>query len=409
MTLAAAGADAATVLVELGAVLLLLAAAGRQAHRLGLSPIPLYLLAGLLVGEGSVVELEATRGFIEIGSQIGIVLLLLMLGLEYTGRELVAGLHSNRAAGLVDLVANATPGVIAGWLLGWGTTAAIFLGGITYVSSSGIVSKVLADLGRVGNRETPAVLSILILEDLAMALFLPVSVGLLVATGVVDTLVDIAIAALAVAVAFAITLRFGDRLSRVVFVSSDELLLLSILGAALLVAGTAEQVHAPAAVGALLVGIALSGPAADSARVVLTPLRDLFAAVFFLFFGLELDPATVVPTLPAAAGLAAVTAVAKVFTGSWAARRAGIGLPGRVRAGTVLIARGEFSIIIAGLALAGGLEPDLGPLAAGYVLILATVGPLLTRYADPLAFAVQRAWSDRHGRPGPGLDPKPGR
>jgi CPA2 family monovalent cation:H+ antiporter-2 len=156
-----------------------------------------------------------------------------------------------------------------------------------------------------------------------MALFLPVSVGLLVATGVVDTLVDIAIAALAVAVAFAITLRFGDRLSRVVFVSSDELLLLSILGAALLVAGTAEQVHAPAAVGALLVGIALSGPAADSARVVLTPLRDLFAAVFFLFFGLELDPATVVPTLPAAAGLAAVTAVAKVFTGRPAGRASG--------------------------------------------------------------------------------------
>jgi CPA2 family monovalent cation:H+ antiporter-2 len=382
--------DAATVLVELGAVLLLLAVAGRVADRLGVSPIPLYLLAGLLVGEGSAVELKASREFIEIGALVGIVLLLLVLGLEYSGRELVISLRTNRAAGVLDLVANATPGVVAGLLLGWGTTAAVFLGGVTYISSSGIVSKVLTDLGRIGNRETPTVLSLLIIEDLAMALFLPVAAGLLVANGVLDTAVDIAIAALAVAGAFLVALRFGDRLSRIVAISSDELLLLTLLGVALLVAGTAERIHAPAAVGALLVGIALSGPTAEAARLVLAPLRDLFAAAFFLYFGLGLDPAALVPALPAAGGLALVTAVTKIGTGSWAARRAGIGLPGRIRAGTVLVARGEFSIIIAGLALAGGLEPDLGPFAAAYVLVLATAGPLLTRFADPLAYAIQR-------------------
>lgn len=391
----AAQVDPATVLVELGSILLLLAVVGRIAGRFGLSPIPLYLVAGLFVGEGTPIDLDATRDFIETAAQIGIVLLLLMLGLEYSGRELVASVHANRAAGLADLVLNATPGLLAAWLLGWGTTAAVFLGGITYISSSGIVSKVLADLGRVGNRETPSVLSILVIEDLGMALFLPVSIGLLAASGVVETVVDIAVATLAVAVAFAVTLLWGERISQAVFHASTELFVLTVLGLALLVAGAAEEIHAPSAVAALLVGIALSGPAAEAAKVALTPLRDLFAAVFFVFFGLEVDPGNVPPALPVATGLAVVTALTKLATGAWAARRAGIALPGQIRAGSVLIARGEFSIILAGLALAGGVEPDLGPVAASYVLIVATAGPLLTRFADPVAFSLQRRMAER--------------
>jgi CPA2 family monovalent cation:H+ antiporter-2 len=391
----AAEVEAATVLVQLGSILLLLAVVGRIAGRFGLSPIPLYLVAGLFIGEGTPIDLDATRDFIETAAQVGIVLLLLMLGLEYSGRELVASVHANRAAGVADLVLNATPGLLAAWLLGWGTTTAVFLGGITYISSSGIVSKVLADLGRVGNRETPSVLSILVIEDLGMALFLPVSIGLLASSGVVQTIADIAVATAAVAGAFAVTLRFGDRISRAVFHASTELLVLTVLGLALLVAGAAEEIHAPSAVAALLVGIALSGPAAEAAKVALTPLRDLFAAVFFVFFGLEVDPATVPPALPVATALALVTALTKLATGAWAARRAGIALPGQIRAGTVLIARGEFSIILAGLALAGGIEPDLGPVAASYVLIVATAGPLLTRFADPVAFSLQRTLANR--------------
>ncbi|MCI3948378.1 MAG: potassium transporter, partial [Acidimicrobiales bacterium] len=142
-------------------------------------------------------------------------------------------------------------------------------------------------------------------------------------------------------------------------------------------------------VAALLVGIALSGRAADSARVVLTPLRDLFAAVFFVFFGLEVDPASIPPVLPEAAALAVVTTATKVYTGAWAAGRAGVGLPGRLRAGTVLVARGEFSIIIAGIALAEGVEPELGAIAAAYVLLVASSGPILTRFADPIAERLQ--------------------
>jgi monovalent cation:H+ antiporter-2, CPA2 family len=384
-----AATDIPVTIVELGIVLLVLAVAGRLARRVGVSTIPLYLLAGLTLGEGGVLELVTARDFIETGAEIGVILLLLMLGLEYSGAELVDSLRTSRRAGLLDVALNATPGVVAGYLLGWDTTAALFLGGITYVSSSGVVAKVLEELGRIGNRETPAVLSLLIFEDLVMAVFLPVAASLAVASGAAETAADVAIALAAVAVAFVVTLRLGDKVSRLVSSPSNELLLLTVLGTTFLVAGGAEQVGAPGAVVALLVGIALSGRAAERSRVVLTPLRDLFAAVFFVFFGLEVDPASVPPVLPEAVALAVVTGATKVLTGMWAAGRAGVGLPGRLRAGTVLVARGEFSIILAGIAVAEGMEPELGALAAAYVLIVASAGPLLTRFADPVAQRLQ--------------------
>jgi monovalent cation:H+ antiporter-2, CPA2 family len=380
-----AATETSTLLVELGGVLLLLAVAGRLARRIAVSPIPLYLAAGLILGDGGLVDLDAATEFMETGGEVGVILLLLMLGLEYTSDELIAGLRTSRWAGLLDLALNATPGVLTGYLLGWDTVEALFLGGITYISSSGVVAKVLDELGRIGNRETPTVLSLLIFEDLVMAVFLPVAAGLAIASGAADTVRDVGVALAAVALAFAAARLLGDRLSRLVFNQSGELLMLSVLGGALLIAGTAEELQAPAAVAALLVGIALSGPAADSSRRVLTPLRDLFAALFFVSFAIGVDPGAIPDVLPEAAALAIVTAGTKVAAGVAAAKRAGLGLPARLRAGTVLVARGEFSIIIAGVAVAEGLEPDLATLAATYVLILASVGPVLTRFADPIA------------------------
>jgi monovalent cation:H+ antiporter-2, CPA2 family len=111
---------------------------------------------------------------------------------------------------------------------------------------------------------------------------------------------------------------------------------------------------------------------------VLTPLRDLFAAVFFLAIGLTVDPGDLVPMLPAALALAAVTAGTKVLTGQFAARREGVGRPGQLRAGTALIVRGEFSLVIIGLV--GVSIEAIGAVATPYVFILAIVGPILTRF-----------------------------
>jgi CPA2 family monovalent cation:H+ antiporter-2 len=374
----------ALFLIELGTVVLGLAVLARLASRLAFSPIPLYLLAGLAFGRGGLVPVVTAEEFIEVGAELGVILLLFMLGLEYSAEELTETLRVATRPALLDVGLNFTPGVVAGFLLGWGPLPAILLGGITFMTSSGIASKVLLDLGWVGNRETPTVLSILVVEDLTMALYLPVIAVLLLGTGVLAGVLTTVAAVGTVGLILLLALRYGPVLSRVVFSRSDEAVLLSILGLTLLVAGVAERVQVSAAVGAFLVGIAVSGPAADRARSLLGPMRDLFGAVFFVFFGLRIDPSTIPGVLGPAVALAVAGAATKMATGWWAASAAGVGLRGRLRAGAVLAARGEFSIAIAALAVGAGREPLLGPFTAAYVLILAALAPVLARVSEPV-------------------------
>jgi len=180
-----------------------------------------------------------------------------------------------------------------------------------------------------------------------------------------------------VALVLVAAVRYGRQLSQFAAHESDEIILLTIFGAVLLIAGAAQRFQVSAAIGAFLVGIAVSGPIAEQTYRLLGPLRDLFAATFFFFFGLEIDPATLVPALPLAVALGFATGATKVLTGYWAARKTGIDQRGGLRAGIELIPRGEFSIVIAGLGVA--IEPRLGPLSAAYVLFLAIAGPFLAR------------------------------
>jgi monovalent cation:H+ antiporter-2, CPA2 family len=372
----------ALLLVELGAVVLGLGLVARFAGRVAISPIPFYLLAGLALGEGGLVPIVTSEDFIEVGAELGVIFLLLMLGLEYSAGELVTGMRSVAPAGLVDLALNFTPGVVAGMLLGWGFVPALFLGGVTYISSSGVIAKLLSDLGWTANRETPVVLSILVFEDLMMAVLLPV-LGVLALGGTLgNAVVTIGIAVVVMAVAIAAAYRLDDRIGTAVFHRSDEVSLLTVLGLTLLVAGLAEGVNISAAVGAFLVGISVSGEGVDRARALLGPMRDLFAAVFFVFFGLSTDPRDIPEVLVVAVVLGVVTAATKYLTGWWAARRSGIGTRGRRRAALALIARGEFSIIIAGLGAGLAAGAELSALAAAYVLLMAVAGPIAARFAD---------------------------
>jgi CPA2 family monovalent cation:H+ antiporter-2 len=381
--------NTARLLLELGAVLFALGTLGRLAGRIGLSPIPLYLLAGLAFGTGGLLPLDAPEGFFTTGSQVGVVLLLLALGVEYTADELITNLRRQAPIGVLDLLLNGFPGAVLAVMLGWGPIAALAMFGVTAVSSSGIVSKILTDLGRLGNRETPSVLSVLVLEDLAMAVYLPVLTALVAASTPGSAVTSVLIALGMLAVVLTIALRQGDAVTRFVGARSDEVMLLCVLGLALLVAGAAEAVHVSAAVGAFLLGIALSGEVADHIRGLLGPLRDVFAAVFFVFFGLSTDPAALPSVLLPAALLAVVGVATKVLTGWAAGRRAGVGSAGRLRAGVTLVARGEFSIIIAGL-VAASVTPSFAPTVAAYVLIIAVLGPLAPRLADPLVHHLAR-------------------
>jgi monovalent cation:H+ antiporter-2, CPA2 family len=368
------------LLIEVGAMLFALGMLGRLGRRIGLSPIPLYLLAGLAFGQGGVLPLSASEEFIEVGAEIGVILLLVMLGLEYSATELVGNLRSAAPAGVIDSLLNAIPGAAFAFLLGWGWEAALVLAGITWVSSSGVIAKVLGDLGRLGNRETPVILSVLVIEDLAMAFYLPLVTAVLAGVGLVGGAKALAVAVVTVIAVLVVAIRYGHAISNFVSVKDSEALLLSVLGLTMFVAGVAAELNVSAAVGAFLVGIALSGQVAHSAVQMLSPLRDLFAAVFFVFFGLSTHPSDIPPVLLPALGLAALTMATKVLTGVLAARRAGIALPGQLRTGLALMPRGEFSIVIAGLA--AGIQPQLAPLATAYVLITVVTGPMLARLPD---------------------------
>jgi len=370
----------ALVLLELAAVVLALALLARLAARTGFSPIPLYLIVGLLLAAFWSPDLSSTA--IALESQIAVALLLFMLGLEYTGEELRDSLRSGRAPSAVDFVLNFTPGLAAGFLLGWSWLACVVLGGITYISSSSIVAKVLDDLDRLGNRETPAVLSLLVTEDLVMAVFLPLVAVALAGGGVLSGMLSMAIALATVGAALYVAMRHGRRVSGVISHSSDEVVLLSVLGLLLVVAALGELLQFSAAVGAFLVGIALSGPLVEHARRLVGPVRDIAAAAFFVLFGMQVEIDRIPGVLLPALVLAAVTMLTKLATG-WVAAR-GCATPGKLRAGTALMARGEFSVIIAELAVVAGLQSRLGPLAVTYVLATAVVGPLATRWAGSL-------------------------
>jgi CPA2 family monovalent cation:H+ antiporter-2 len=381
-------------LIELGAVFFGLGLLGRLAWRIGISPIPLYLLGGLAFGAGGLIPLEGIGEFAELAAEIGVILLLLLLGLEYSAEELVTGLKRSWLAGLLDLVLNALPGAAVALILGWGPVGAMAMAGVTYISSSGIIAKVLGDLGRLGNRETPVVLSILVFEDLAMAVYLPILTALLAGATLAGGLTAVGVSLVVITVVLVIALKFGRYVSMLVDSPEPEVFLLRVLGAALLVAGIASQLQVSAAVGAFLLGIAISGSTAENATKMLEPLRDLFAAMFFVVFGLNTDPATIPPVLGFAVALAVVTTLTKVITGWFAARQQGIGRLGRARAGAALVARGEFSIVIAGLAVtAGAVDSQLAALATAYVLLMAILGPVAARVVEPVAYFAQRKFT----------------
>ena len=366
-------------LLELGAVILGLAVLARIAARFDLPTAPLYLLAGLAFGEGGIVPLVTTGHFVETGAEVGLVLLLFVLGLEHSSRDLIATARSSASAGVADVLLNATPGVLAALLFGWGLLAAAFLAGITYVSSSGVAAKLLEHAGPHARDAGRFVITIAVIEDFVMALYLPFLAALLLGGDAFGSILAALIAVIVVVAVLAIGTRVEVGVSRAIFSRSDEALLLSILGFAFLIAGVAEVAKFSAVVGALLAGILLSGPAARNAQALVRPLRDLFAAFFFVFIGLSIDPSTIPPVLGWAVLVGVVTAATKVLTGWWAGRSLEPDRRARAVVGAALVPRGEFALAIAGLAAGSAVDERLGPFTVAYVIITIVIGSIATR------------------------------
>jgi monovalent cation:H+ antiporter-2, CPA2 family len=373
--------ETAPVYLQLGAVLFVLGIAARAAGRLGLPTVPLYLIAGLTLSAFDIPALEGV--ILEVAAGLGVILLLFLIGLEYTAEELSANLRRFRRVGILDFVLNFLAGFAFALLLGWDPLAAMLLGGITWVTSSGIVVKALTDLGWRG-RETPVIVAVLVAEDLAMAIYLPLAASLLIGGGVLAGFGSMTIAVAAALAAMVGAFRYGEALGRVVSHSSEEVVLLTALGLVLVVAGIAEELQVSAAVGAFLAGIALSGEVAHRTRTLLAPIRDFNMSLFFLFFTLQVDVGELGHVALPALALAVLTGASKIATGRKAARLAGLDERESARVALALIARGEMSIVLAGLGATAAVEPELMPLAAAYVLVLAIAGPVGMRFADEL-------------------------
>ena len=367
------------LLTEIGAALLVLGIVAFVANRLKFSVVPLYLLIGLAIGEGGLVPLSVSEEFMNTGSQIGAIMLLLLLGLEYSAYDLAKAFKVRKSAGLVDFVANSIPGFVLGLLLGWGLTGAFALAGITYVSSSGIAAQLIKEMGWRRSEVAKRATSVLVFEDLALAPYLPLLTSVVLGVGVWSGLLSVGLALAITGLVILISFKGSSKLVKILDPSEPGGLLLTVFGAALLAAGLADLVGFSGVVAAFLIGLLLTGEVAETARARLSPIRDIFAAIFFLFFGITTDPAHLPKVLPLAILLSVLGIAGKYLVGWWVTRD----LTDRLstwRATGFLIARGEFSMVIAALAAPIVLEVELQALTLAYVIITAFAASVVLRF-----------------------------
>ncbi|MDT0345658.1 cation:proton antiporter [Streptomyces litchfieldiae] len=360
----------------------------RLGGRIGLPTIPLFILAGILLGPNTpgFVLLEDPHD-LEMLSALGLVLLLFYLGLEFHMEDLRTGGRKMVVAGSAYLALNVGAGLAFGFALGWGTSEALVLAGVLGISSSAIVTKILVDLGRIGNPETKPILGIIVVEDIFLALYLaalqPVISG---ADDVGAMLADMG-KAFGFLVLLAVAARWGTGvIGRLFATRDDELLVISFLGAAVLVSGVAEKFGVADAIAAFMVGLILGNTGSgDRIRELVHPLRDAFAAIFFFGFGLSIDPGDLPSVIWPVLIALLVTISMNVLAGLFTARVYGFGPRPTANAATTLLARGEFALILATMAAAAGLDERLSPFIAGYVLILAVIAPLVAGRSHWLA------------------------
>lgn len=367
-------------LVALGGAFLAAFVLARLGRRIGLPTIPFFMAAGIMFGPHTPgLELVSEPADLEILAALGLVLLLFHLGLEFSLEGLASGGRKLVATGAMYIGLNVGGGLVFGFALGWGTPEAFVLAGAVGISSSAIVTKLLIDLRRLANPESRLILGIIVVEDIFLALYLA---ALQPALGEAEDLVGAA-AELGLAFAFLVGLftvaRWGARwVGRAIETNDDELLTIGFLGLAIMTAGFAEHLGVSEAIGAFMVGLILAETTlAPRVERLVLPLRDAFAAIFFFAFGLSIDPDAVGDVIVPVMVALAMSLVLNVTAGIVAARWHGFRRRAAVNVGFTILGRGEFSLILATLAVGAGLDERIRPFVALYVLILAVTAPVL--------------------------------
>ncbi|MEU6612600.1 cation:proton antiporter [Streptomyces sp. JL1001] len=363
----------------MGGAFLAAAVLARLGGRIGLPTIPLFILAGILLGPHTPgYTLLSNPHDLEMLSALGLVLLLFYLGLEFHMDDLRTGGRKMAIAGGTYLALNVGAGLVFGFALGWGTSEALVLAGVLGISSSAIVTKILVDLGRIGNPETRPILGIIVVEDIFLALYLAALQPILSGADSLSAALIDGGKAFGFLLLLALAARFGTKLiGKLMNTKDDELLVISFLGVAVFVAGVSEMFGVADAIGAFMVGLMLgSTSSGDRILKLVHPLRDAFGAIFFFAFGLSIDPGDLPSVLWPVVAAVVLTLAMNIAAGLAAAKVYSFGAQATSNIATTLVARGEFALILATMAAAAGLDERLSPFIAGYVLLLAVLAPL---------------------------------
>ena len=377
-------------LSQLAITVAVLGGMGLVVSRFGLSAIPAYLLAGILLGPNepqqlSLIEPSEVTDFV---ATLGLIFLLFFLGLEFSFSRLVGTGRHVVVGGAIDLVVNAGLGAIVGVVAFGFSFAALVLAVAIYVSSSAITVKGLIDFRRLGDDETALVLAILVFEDLVIAFAL----GFIGGGGgeLAETLALVA-RALTFVVLGLLAARFLTRpLDSLLDRLPREFFLLLIAAFVAGAAALAAELGLSEAIGALLAGVVL---AETSVRGEIEErffsFRDLFGALFFFVFGLSID-VDAIGNVGWLLALAIPLTVAGKIGGGYLAGLVGeFSRRGSFNAGVALVAHGEFTIIVAQLAASNPqVSPadraDLLAFAGLYVLATATIGIVLMKESKRL-------------------------
>lgn len=367
---------------QFAVLLLVLSAAAALSLSVRLPVVPLYIIAGLALRATGLVD---PSDEVEFLGSLGVVFLLFSMGLEFS-----VGSVANRplrfvGAGLADFGLNFPMGLLAGAVMGWSLVECLLLAGILYMSSSAVVAKCIADFGRAARPETETVLGVMVFEDLIIAGYLVVLNAAMMGAHGASAIWRLVLASAFVVLLFVLARRYQATLTRLLASRSQEAFTLTLFAFVLLVAGAAGAFLSEA-IGAFLAGLVLgSTTLKERAAETLLPFQTLFAALFFVSFGMSLDLGRMGEVAVIAVVLAVLGIATKLFGGFLAGRIAGHSKRQSVVVGVSLVPKGEFSVVIAGLAAVHlGADSTIVTLTGLYVLILSILGPIGMREADTI-------------------------
>ncbi len=378
-------------LLVIGLLLLFSYVLGRAGKLIGLPAIPIYMVVGLLASPDTdwfPIQIESAS--IELVAVFGLILLLFNLGLEFDQDEFFGNAGKLLLSGGSYILLNMGAGLVFGYFVGWGSREALIIAGITATSSSAIVTKLLIELGRLPNRETPMILGVTVVEDIFIAVYLAI-VGVVLSgeTEILPVVGKLGVAFLFLIVMFTLARWGGKWVSKLVRTKDDELFTVLFFGLAVLFGGIGEVLGVTDAIGAFLIGLVLGASRyRNRIETMSLPMRDLFGAFFFLNFGLVLDITTFGSVLGQVGLAVLLTLVLNIIGGQFVAWINKLGPQAGINATAILQNRGEFALILATLSLSADLDSRIVPFAGLYVLIMSIMGPILAVNSERIGSAV---------------------